>query len=293
MSDVGDFTGVSAGATVLLTSGSAVPAGGPPQTFAIPLANVPQTTRSLLLLMNQDVSNAGASQITQVKITGTTSRLAWVNSVTILADNGGVSALSGEAWLPIYAPFYGQVDTTGSIVVTLTGSIKVNYWVLALPDADLLGSAGVPLVVGNSPYSLLGAQGGVSPLTVSQSQANWVPVHLWDNTGTILGVQANPLAVSQGRTGTTVAGRQFTTTTFQQLVGPPAAGQVRVIESVISTATGTLSFGPNANTAQLAMPTTTGVWNPGWLLNAGGQGLWVGTSITGGAVYVSWHDESE
>lgn len=285
MSDVGDWTGVSAGATQLLTSGIVVTAGGGGVfTADIPVASVPQTTRSLLLLLNWDAGNSGNTQILGVTVQGSTSKLKWTSGAApVLADSGAVTVVLGEATMPVYVPFYGVVDGAGDITLKDNTGGTWHYWVLALPDADLLGSAANPVSVINSPY----------PALVTAAKAA-VGVEI-ETTG--LGGSSSPLFVqtanpAHGLDASASVTQTGAIVTNQTFLAAPAAGKQRVIDYVYSSASGTVFFGLNgANPAPapVAIPNGSAV-TPRWRLTGTLQYTIQGAA--GGNIYVAYHDEA-
>lgn len=166
MSDVQDWTGVSAGATQLLASGGVNGVStGPSYRWTIPLASVPQTTRSLIAILQSAATNPGAVTLTQATLLGAVTNLQWASLADIPAGERLSSLNPGDTATPLYMPFYGQVDGSGTLTINGTGGGRLNYWVLALPDADLLGSNPIPVAVTNSNWDT-GPPANAVPLVV-------------------------------------------------------------------------------------------------------------------------------
>lgn len=117
--------------------------------FGIDLTNVPATTRSLLVLLKLSTF-LGAFE-PQVVVTGNTSGQTW-GTQQLTTETNNLTAFE-----PLYIPYYGLVDPVGGIAISwpavagLAGQ-TLDYWVLGLPDADLLGSSeAVPVITSAAP----------------------------------------------------------------------------------------------------------------------------------------------
>lgn len=129
-------------------------------SMTIPLNAVPQTTRSLLVLLTPRRIDAGSLvAIKNLFIQGFTTGQTWYEAAVAPPyneANGHAYMVAGTALTPTYAPYYALIDTSGSITVNFfedgTGStLDMSYWVIALPDADLLGSPTAPQYVQGEP----------------------------------------------------------------------------------------------------------------------------------------------
>ncbi len=224
--------------SILVANGSVVASSG---NITITAGYGAPTTRSMVALLVPTSLTGGTTAIISASATGNNSAKNWLNS------SDTVNLFSPTAIPPYYFPMYGEIDTSVDILFQLNNisdnSSQFNYWIIALPDADLLGS------------------------------------------------KSNPNYVTHGIKASTPQSRQFTTTTFQQLVVSPAYGYVRVADHVSITATGQVTFGINSNSPNYQLPTGATQFSPNWRLDASSSGLYCGISATGGAIYVSYHDE--
>jgi hypothetical protein len=143
------------GATTLVGSGSFIAgAGGSGYEVLGPFSNVPSTTRSvLLLLQNAAVAPYQGTTISLPLIIGSTTGQSWYNESYRYNTN---SDLFSSSYLPIYLPFYALEDTAFAIQLYYSNQSSqanaIEYQVLALPDADLNGSSQSPLFTFNSEY---------------------------------------------------------------------------------------------------------------------------------------------
>lgn len=239
MSDVNDWTGVSAGSTQLLASGQvAIAVGGLPH---IALANIPQTTRSLVVILKNDIATGGPVTINSVQVVGGNTNLAWVTQGKVLNDGGGTSAGAGQPFTPVYLPFYGQVDGSATLTISPSAPFTCDYWVLALPDADLLGSALLPLAVINSPFPNV-APANAAPVAVGITStgvfnqagvpANPFAVELFDGASNQQGINAHPVRVADVAQNESTGAVVTLGVTAVTIVSAPPAGTVRKVMAV-------------------------------------------------------------
>lgn len=154
MSDVQDWTGVSAGATQLVGTGfQGSAAFGPSFQFNWNVPNIPQTTRSLVLITKVTAATGGVQSLTAVSMQGASSGLVWFGQGNIPDDAGNTTVNVGTCAAPIYAPFYGQIDSQVNISIGASVAGSLEWWLIALPDADLLGSNPIPVAIANSSFS--------------------------------------------------------------------------------------------------------------------------------------------
>lgn len=105
-------------------------------------STIPTTTRSLLLILQPLSLASGTTSISFVGATGGPSNQDWY-----LSDEP-LSLAAFAAVPPIYFPFYGAIDDQIQISCNLNNGAdntsRFEYWLLALPDADLRGSSAIP-----------------------------------------------------------------------------------------------------------------------------------------------------
>lgn len=279
MTDVDDWGSVMAGSTTVIATGNLNPVAG---TFTIPLANVPSTTRSLLLLVKPtNVVNPGSTYGLPIA-QGATSGQFW-NAVGGLQEwdntNLSHSPVAGVGMVPLLYPFYGLVDIAGSIFWQDTGgnaADQVTYWVLALPDPDIKGSAFMGTTVANA---IKAANGALVPLLVEATDAagnqQGTTAHpLYESTGPNNTVQANPYGTGNGLSaGVTVTA--ITSGTAQTLFAAPPAGSLLVID--------TLTVRAGTGVTNLLIDGTSNIANPGIILNVPTAGA--PPSLTGPMVF--------
>lgn len=306
MSDVQDWTGVSAGATELAGTGIVgATSFGPSWQFNWQVPNISQTTRSLLLIVKVLTVVGGSQNLTSVAISGNTSGLVWFGSTNIPDDGGNATINPTICAAPIYAPFYGQIDSQANIGIGAQFNGSLQWWLLALPDADILGSNPIPVAIANSSFSPFTPNRQV-PIVVhnSLSDAGGNPIdhaELWSPASqTQVGTAANPLGVtSVGISGGSVGTNVNATTTPQQIVGAPAAGFRRIVELINTrnaASTLAIEFGGQLShfyeVSQDSATYTNPPFMPGWILTSSGGGLTVATSAGTANVWATYHDEA-
>lgn len=216
MSDVDDWTGVSAGATTLLASGTVdaqIILGTARMT--VDVVDIPATVRSLLLLVLPSVVSAGTTDYELLTFQGTNTKQTWYPAGVggpWYNEQGGTLPVAGSAMFPQYVPMYGLTDPDVVIEWHVNGgdiTDQAQYWVLGLPDPDLLGSAGIPIAVANP---LTAGVGSAVPLLVSTAPA-------------------------VARTKSSSFGAGLVDVALHNFGGSPAAGMLRVLESAYTSST--------------------------------------------------------
>lgn len=206
MSDVKDWTRVSAGTTQIVGQGStnSVPFG-PTFQWNFAVSGIPKTTRSLLILAQSDAGNANTITFSAFGVSGAQSGRQWATNNAITDDSGNVGVIPGRCVAAIYAPLYGQLDSGANISFGGDKGGKLDWTVLALPDADLLGSNPIPLAVANSNF-VSSAPANPQPLIVQTATGAIALAELVDGAGNQQGTVAHPLVTeSIGRSDVTWA----------------------------------------------------------------------------------------
>lgn len=230
MTDVADWSGVSFGGTTLVTSGTLnFPAGGQENIL---FTGVPSTTRSLLLLMVNGSATVNAAPNNLIAI-GSGTGLRWFQQATLLGANGASPVLPGQSFAPIYLPWYGLVDGTGDIELSAGLNVALEYWLLALPDADILGTRFNPITVVN-PEDTGIAQTGGAPILVTPAAGGIQEAELVDGAGVRQGTASAPLFVeSPALTQVDEIDSGYTNTTVNQpICGATAPGQTRRVKKM-------------------------------------------------------------
>lgn len=186
MTDVQDWSRQSAGTTRLVASGTVHCTfsgfvGRYNGSIAVP--SVPNTTRSLLVLAQVTAINPGPTgTFTGVTVLGGVTGVEWPGGSGNLTATGPGLIQVGSAIAPSYWPFYGLVDSSGTITITCAQDTTWQVWVLAMPDPDLLGSPTSPEYVTPAP------RGGTG--------SNVMDVRLTDANDNQQGVTGAPLVTS-------------------------------------------------------------------------------------------------
>lgn len=278
MSDVADFTGISAGSVTEVATGSVeCTFSGTPGRYVgnVAVPAFPATTRSVLVLAQVTTLSPGPTgTFTGVSVFGGVTGVSWPGGAPALTTGGTNLVAPGTALAPQYFPYYGLVDSSGSVQFTFGQDTIVEYWVLAMPDADILGSPQDPLTVALS--TLFNAPGG---------SAN--PLYVATPTGSPLDVSVTAKNVTDSASVTHTG----STVTNVTLVPAPVAGFQRVIEYAYSNSNGSVFFGlDGANPATSPVFLPNGVFiTPGWRMSSTLQ-LTI-QSGTSGNLYVTYHDE--
>lgn len=154
MSDTNDWTGVTAAATAVVAQGAAATVA---HRLVVNIPSITATTRSLLFLLTNAAGSPGPATLAQAIVQGGVSGIRWISATNLVSDVGTLTTPVGDGWAPIYVPLYGLVDTSATATFTFDADYNIDYWVLELPDADLLGSPLLPVMVGSPPYPALEA----------------------------------------------------------------------------------------------------------------------------------------
>lgn len=222
--------------------------------WQIPLANIPSTTRSLLVILRANAGNVGNLTNPTVGGTGGTTGADWVPSLSIQAAGGGSTVAPGVTMTPAYFPWYGILDAAGTIEVGGNSTGNIDYWVVALPDADILGTDTTPTMV-----ELIGSILG-SPLG---TPANPMAAALYDATGdgAALGTESNPIFITGGGLSAYGSGSD----------GPAIISVNTTLTRDMFYTTLTVNAGVTLKTGGFRIHATTSVTNNGTIDNSAGN----------------------
>lgn len=251
----GSVTAYTPNDVLLTAAGETLPASSSPLTIPI---TVPPGIQSVVVALAPNGTVTGSPTVQATSAQG----------MGVWTDFGPLS--TGVTTLLYVDVPSGQNQ---NLVLTCTASIPINVtaFIYGYPEP-----AAQVAPVGH----FIGKQS--APLYVAQT----------DGAGNVIGTAAAPVPNGKGRSNSGVASRQFTTTTFQQLITPPAAGLVRIVDNIAVSAAGQITLGVNSNSGNFALNNgPLAPFSPGYVLLPGSNGLYSGISATGGAIYVAWHDE--
>ena len=159
-------------------------------------------------------------------------------------------------------PAYGQADTSCNFIITGTATAR-TVTVIAVPDELVFGETWAPQT------SLLMAPG----------------------LAAFLGVLASPLAVFEDEIPGSSGGINVTTSP-QNILGPPAAGFIRIVDMLTFRGGGgtTIQFrGPVGLDYDLSPPTPP--LFPHWVLNSASSTITVQMASGTSVCWMSWHDK--
>ena len=203
---------------------------------------------------------------------------------------------------PISLPVYGTADQQVTVNIKNVNGFSENMQVaiLVLPDPDISGSVGNPIIVAGSSNTVVDfAPVLVAPASGLANFGNTFPVTLYDLSANIQGTDSFPLkvvpAISVASTGPANNGLGLTAA-FQTLISAPASGTNRFVDSINivgATALDVIDFTWDGVHAQYSLMFEPGNgFSPGWILTSTGGSLSIkNVTAARGSAYATWHDE--
>jgi hypothetical protein len=132
---------------------------------SIPI-NLQPGDRSLIIAIN---NGAGLTAPYSIALVGGTTGINWD-----LAAAGTKSLVAAVAAITV--PIYGSIDPTATVTISTTGTGSTRFWILAVPDENLVLSTIPALALGQAavPFNLNCLSGATTPIVAAPLQGNLI-----------------------------------------------------------------------------------------------------------------------